>query len=285
MERFRLYCGLVRFGEWYNYAEVHPLTGGVIAMLEGGERTGAARLLNLMKGSVTSFFTEDGKEHVLLPSDYEDIKVVDSWKIGYEQIKLKTGETHPVIPEFFLCPRCSQPRREQYTSVNESWQELIEKGLIEEIFMDSPEFNYEVKLPDPIVIQSMKTVAGGTFDTIVMKPLSIGDMLRIHRNPDAMSSDANMIFAQWDAELVEVKGMAERDFNLIKRNPTQSFSRKYFGTDANQEAIEEAQDLNIVGIKADNRIIYCKNCGNEIREGLDFTNFFSLLLPKRLNRR
>jgi hypothetical protein len=284
MERFRLYCGLVRNGSWYNYAEVHPLTGGVLAMLDGGEKTGAARLLNLMKGSVKSFFTEDGQEYILQSSDYEDIKVMDSWKIGYEEIKLKTGETHPIIPESFLCTRCSLPRREQYTNVNESWQSLIEAGMIDEIFLDSPNDTYEVTLPDPIEIQSMKTVAGGTFDTIVMRHATIGDMLRVHRSPEAMSSEANMICAMWDATIVEVKGMSQKDFNILKRNPAQSFSKKYFNTDANQEAIEEAQEINNVGLSAKYRIIYCQNCGNEIREGLDYTNFFSLLLPKKLNR-
>jgi hypothetical protein len=285
MERFRLYCGLVRNGFWYNHAEVHPLTGGVLAMLDGAEKTGAAKLLNLIKGSMTEIYSEDGESYALKPSDYEDIKMLDSWKIGYEQIKLKTGETHPIIPESFLCTRCSLPRREQYTNVEVSWQELIDKGLIDEVFLDTPQFTYEVKLPDPIEIQTMKTIAGGKFDTIVMQHLSLGDVLKIHRNQEAMSSEANMIFASWDAAIIEVKGMSERDFNLIKRNPGQSFSKKYFSTDANQEAIEIAQDRNSVGIIADDRVVYCKNCGNEIREGLDYTNFFSLLLPKRSSRR
>ena len=48
--RFRLYCGMVRNNEWYNYTEVQPLQGGVLAMLDGAEMTGAARILNLVKG-------------------------------------------------------------------------------------------------------------------------------------------------------------------------------------------------------------------------------------------
>lgn len=284
MERFRLYCGLVRNGEWFNYAEVHPLTGGILAMLDGAEKTGAARLLNLTKGSVSSLFTENGEEYVLKNQDYEDLAIMDAWKIGYEQVKLRTGTTHPVIPENFYCPRCSMPKREQYTKVEESWQDLIERGLIDEIFLETPDRTFTVILPDPIEIQSMQTVRGGSYDTIVMRQITLGDTLKVYRNPEAMSSEANMTCAMWDMTIVEVKGMSERDFNVIKRNPAQSFSKKYFNTDANQEAVQAAIEEHSVGLDARFRIVYCQNCGNEIQEGLDYTNFFSLLLPKKSTR-
>ena len=67
--RFRLYCGIVKDGEWYNYSEVVPLMGGVLSVLEGVEKTGASRVLNLMKGSIKSIFTEDGKEERLDPQE------------------------------------------------------------------------------------------------------------------------------------------------------------------------------------------------------------------------
>jgi len=283
-DRFRLYCGLVRNGNWYNYAEVQPLQGGVLAMLDGAEKSGAARLLNLMKGSVKTLFTEEGEEYLLKPQDYEDFKVVDTWKIGYEQIKLKTGEENPVIPESFYCVRCSQPKREQYTDVSESWQTLVDEGFIDEIFLDKPEFTYEVELPDPIEIPASKFNSGGTYKYITMEHISLGDMLKIHRNQTAMSSDANMIRATWDAAIVKVMGMAEAEFNRLKRSPDQSFAGRFIDTQANQDAIEEASSANIVGYDASDRVVYCKNCGNEIRGELDYTNFFSPLLPKKSSR-
>lgn len=282
--RFQLYCGIVKNDKWYNFAEVQPLQGGVLAMLDGAEKSGAARLLNLIKGSTKSLFTEDGEEYKLSAQDYEDLKVVDTWKIGYEQIKLKTGETNPIIPESFFCTRCSQPKREQYTDVNESWQTLVEEGLIDEIFLEKPDFTYEVELPDPIEIPASKFNSGGTYKFITMQHISLGDMLKIHRNQTAMESEANMIRATWDSAIIKVLGMSESDFNRLKRAPDQSFAGRFLDTQANQDAIEEATAKNSVGLDATDRVVYCKNCGKEIRDGLDYTNFFSPLLPKKSSR-
>lgn len=253
-------------------------------MLDGAEKSGAARLLNLVRGSVTSFFTADDEEYVLKNNDYEDIRVMDTWKIGYEAIKLKTGEDYPVIPESFFCGRCSQPKREQYTNVSESWQKLIEDGIIDEIFLLNPDVTFEVELPDVIELQPSKTFMGGKFSTITMQHIGLGDMLRIHRSASAMSSEANMIRATWDAAIVGIPGLSDSDFNRIKKIPDQSFSAKYLSTDANQVAVEQAMEKNLVGLDPWRRIIYCSNCGNELRDGLDYTNFFSPLLPKKSNR-
>ena len=282
--RFKLYCGIVRNNEWFNYCEVEPLKGGILAMLDGSEMTGAARILNLMKGSFKSLFSEDGKEFEMRPHDYEDITIHDSWKIGYEQIKLKTGTDFPVIPESFYCNRCSQPKREQYTDVNESWAKLIEDGFMDEIYLENHDMTFDIELPDPIELPQTKVFAGGKFDTISMKHLTIGDMLRIHRNPESMSSQANMIRASWDAALVKIHGLSEKEFNRIMTIPGQSFAAKYLSSDLNQEAINDALDENVVGIDASRRVIYCKNCGNPLRGEIDFTNFFSPLLPKKSNR-
>lgn len=282
--RFRLYCGMVRNNEWYNYTEVQPLLGGILAMLDGAEMTGASRILNLVKGSIKSLYTEDGKEFELRPNDYEDITIHDSWKIGLEQIKLKTGTDYPVIPESFYCNRCSQPKREQYTNVNESWVKLIEDGFLDEIFLENSDMTFDIELPEPIVLQGSKNFVGGEFSTITMRHLTIGDMLKIHRNPDSMSSQANMIRASWDAAMVKIHGLSDRDFNRIMTIPGQSFAGKYLSSDVNQEAINDALDDNIVGIDASRRVIYCKNCGNPLRGEMDFTNFFSPLLPKKQNR-
>jgi len=281
MSKFRLYCGISRDGKWFNQAEVEPLTGGILSMLDGAEKSGAARLLNLMKGSVKTLYTEEGDEYQLKPSDYEDFRVMDTWKIGYEAIKLRTGEKYPIIPESFFCGRCSQPKREQYTDVEESWEKLIEDGMIDEIFLQSDDITFDVELEEPIEIPAGKTFPGGTYHVITMQHISLGDMLRLHRDAEAMSSEANMIRATWDAAIIKIKGMSEADFNRIKRIPGQSFAKKYLGSEANQNAIEKAMDENVVGLDAWRRVVYCKNCGKELRDGLDYTNFFSPLLPKK----
>lgn len=284
MSRFRLYCGISRDGKWLNHTEVEPLQGGVLAMLDSAEKSGAARLMNLMKGSVKTLYTEDGEEYQMKPSDYDDIAVADTWKIGYEAIKLRTGEEYPVIPEAFYCEQCSRPKMEKYTKVNESWQKLIEDGIIDEIFLQNPDITFDVELAEPIVIPAGKTFGGGTYEVLVMKHMSLGDMLRIHRNQEALANEASMIRASWDATIVKIKGMNEADFNRIMKIPGQSFSKKYLTSEANQNAIEKAMDDNVVGLDAWRRVVYCENCGNELRGELDFTNFFSPLLPKKSNR-
>lgn len=280
--KFRLYCGLIRNGEWYNYTEVNPLIGGRLALLDTVEKTGSARLLALMKGSVSSFFTEEGKEYILRPEDYDKIYVADSWKIGYEQVKLKTGEQYPIITENFYCNRCSIPGRERYTEVNESWQKLIDDGLIDEFYLDSEDTKFEVELPDPIVIPGGRSYSGGTFSKIIRRQLTLEDVSKIHKDPSAMETESNMIHASWDASIIEVVGLPSREFNIIKRIPGEFFSKKYITiSTANYDAMEIAEDQHAVGIVAIDRSISCRHCGAEIGGYIDNTNFFSPLLPKK----
>jgi hypothetical protein len=282
MSRFRLYCGLIREGKWFNYSEVNPLTGGVLALLDSVDKSGAARLLNLVKGSTCSYFTEDDEEYKLKPEDYSHIYVADSWKIGYEQIKLTTGEDFPIIPENFYCSRCSLPNMERFTEVGESWQKLIDDGLIDEIFLNNMDTTFDVELPDPIVIPAGRTIGGGTFTSITRRQLTLGDMQKVHKDPAAMSSEAAMIYSLWDASIVKISGMAEREFNILKRTPGESFSKKYIaGSQKNYDAMEDADIKNAVGIIAADRRVTCKFCGEEIGGYIDSTNFFSPLLPKK----
>jgi len=277
----QLYSGLVRNGKWYNYTEVSPLPGGALALMEGGDRTGAARILNLVKGSITSLFTEAGEEYILTPKDYKDLMAVDSWKIGYEQIKLKFGGEYPIFPEYFFCPVCSRPGMEKYTEVNESWQELVEKGLIDETFQETEEINFEIILPEPFTVEGAKTIVGGTYDKLIVRPLTINDMLSIQHDSESMSSDANQIYATWDASIVEVCGMSERDFNILKRTSQSYFTKKYINTEANIDAMMDAYDGIKLGFNGSDRKVSCNYCGTEIGGSLDFTNFFSLLLKKK----
>lgn len=284
MSKFRLYAGLVRNGEWYNYCECQPLKGGTLAMLDSGDKTGAARMLTLLKGSIVNFQNEGGDIYELTQNDYPQIVLADSWKIGYEQIKLTLGEDYPVIPESFFCAQCSAPRSERYTEVNESWQKLVDDGLIDEYFSESPDCTFKIELPDPIEIQSNRTFAGGSFDEIVMRPITLGDMMIIHKSQLAMETEANLIYATWDACLEKVVGMSDKDLNILKRMPYSFFTKEHITTQANRDAIDLAMEENTLGIDGRDRKVSCKYCGNEIGGYLDFTNFFSPLLPKRSPR-
>ena len=284
MSKFRLYAGLVRNNKWYNHAESLPLEGGTLAMLDSGDKSGAGRLINLVKGSVKNLFTEDGDAYALTQADYPTIKVIDSWKIGYEQIKLITGEEYPVIPENFFCHRCSRPKFEKYTEVHDSWQKLIDDGFIDEIFLDKQDCTFKVELPDPITIQGGKTIVGGEFTQLIMQPITLGDVLSIHKNPEASNTEANMIYATWDASILRIPGISDRDFNILKRAPGMFFTRTYITTQKNRDAIDDALMSNALGIDASDRKVICKYCGEEIGGYLDFSNFFLPLLPKRSTR-
>lgn len=283
LNRQKLYGGLVRNGKWYNYYELKPLLGGALVLLEGMDNSGAARILNLMKASFDTLYSEDGSEYKVTAQDYMKVKVADTWKIGYDQIKAFLKTDYPIIPEHFYCPVCSSLRNEHYTKVEESWQELFDKGYIDEFYMKSPEEEtFEVTLPSPIVVEPNKTVAGGTFDTLIMTHITIGDTLSIQKNSVAMESKANTTYAVWDSQIVGIVGMSERDFNIVKRSGSPFFSKKYICTSGeNEDAMIQAGKDNLLGWDASQRKVPCVHCNSEIGGSLDFTNFFSVLLKRR----
>jgi hypothetical protein len=287
MPKFRLYCGLAREGRFFNHTEVNPLKGGSLAMLNTVDKSPAARLLNLIKGSVDKLYTQEGEEYVLRSEDYTQIAVMDSWKIGYEQIKATTRNQYPIITEFFYCPRCSMPKAERFTEIKESWQQLIDDGILFEIYLDSiDEMQYEVNLPEPIVIQSMKTIAGGSFNKIFRRHPTLGDSLKIHQTPSMMQTEVTIKYGIWDTTIVGIDGMPERDFNVLIRNPSHSFSQKYIAdSQENIDAMDDADEEHMIGINARGRTISCQYCGYEIGGELDSSNFFSPLLPKSYIRK
>jgi hypothetical protein len=187
--------------------------------------------------------------------------------------------------ENFYCPRCSRPKYERYTEVKESWQTLIDKGLILEFYLQDKDATFKVSLPDPITIESGRMTAGGEFSELVMQPIALSDMLKIQKDPNAMATEANMTYATWDKMIVKIPGIAEKDFNILKMLDDTYFTKKYVTSQKNHEAIVQAENDNLLGIDAFKRSVMCSNCGAEIGGYLDFTNFFLPLLPKRSDRR
>lgn len=286
MSRIQLCAGLFRNGKWFNYAEVEIPKGGILSMLEGPDKTGAFRILNLMRGSVFSFYTESGEQYELQQNDYPDIRVADSWRISRENLRLISGDQYYTFPEFFFCGRCSRPGIERYTQVVESWDKLIEEGVIDDISLTEPKFIYPVDLVDPIEIPTGKTFMGGTYTRVYRTYLTLGDMMKLQKNHHVQSSEANLLYASWDISIVKIEGMPEREFNIfVKRNMEESFSKKYLSTINNSKVMDDADEENAIGLIAKYRKVTCSNCGDEIGGYLDFTNFFSLMLPKRLNQK
>lgn len=282
MSKFRLYCGLERSGKWFNHTQIEKLHGGVLSLLEGADKSGGAKLINLMKGSLKSLFTEEGEEYVMEAKDYGLMYSEDVWKVGYEQIKLSTNNDHPIIPESFYCARCSTPDQAVYTDVEECWQDLIDDGLIDEIYAKEPVSKYEVELPDPFEIEGGRTIQGGVFSKIIMRKPTLNDIIMVQKDQKAMESRAAMVYANWTDTLVEVVGMSQRELNILKRMPGEPFAKKYLASSQeNIDTISEVQELYTYGIIAKDRKVFCRNCGADIGGGLDFTNFFSALSQKK----
>ena len=173
--KFRLYVGLERGQKWFNYAEVQPVKGGGLAVLDSPDKSGAARFLSLLENSCFSLFTSDGEEYELKKQDYSDIKLVDAWRISIEAMKTITGKEKFIIPENFYCSVCSQMGQERYTQVEESWQDLIEEGLIDETYQETSDSTYITELPVGFEIFDKKTQTSRQFNKLVRQPITIGD--------------------------------------------------------------------------------------------------------------
>ena len=280
---FRLYCGLVRDDIWYNYAEVQPITGGTLALMDGADKSAPGRSLNLVKGSVKSLFTKEGLEYELKEEDYKDLKFVDGWKVAREYSRLHTGEDRPKFEEYFFCKVCSTRGNERYTKVEESLDDLIDKGLIDEIFAESPDdFIVSTELPLPIEIDNDKTKIHATLTKINREILSFGQVISLSKNAWANESEANLVWASWDAQIKSIDGLTERELNILKRNHQENFSKKYIVDQDNIDAMNENEPN--LGLVAEHRPVSCKHCGNEVGGYVDFTNFFSFLSRKRSGR-
>lgn len=279
---FQLYVGLVRNGEWYNHAECVPLQGGVLALLDSKGKTGGQRILQIVKSAVPSLYTASGKEYKMKEQDYFDFPFVDSQKVNRESMKLFSGEKHPTFDESFYCNRCSRAGRERYTTIKESWDLLIEKGQIDETYLKSPdEMRFRTELPVGIEVEPGKSVSGGIFNVILREHLTLGELIQVQDNSFAMETEANMACATWDLEIKEVEGMTERELNILRRNPKESFTKKYL---VHQEDVDAMIETPEAGMNAEFRKVKCQHCGAEIGGHLDFTNFFSFYTQKATAR-
>lgn len=278
---FRLYAGLVdRSGRWFNHAEVVPLKGGALAAMDTRDRTGAGRLLNTIKQIVPALYTESGEKMTL--QEHGDLKVVDSWKIIMEFQKLFTGDEYHSFPENFFCSVCSGIGREKYTPITESWAMLMEKGFIDEVFLESPEhLQWTTVLPHGIIVEGNRQIKEGIFNEIVREYISLSDLVKIGHSNFANETDANMQYANLDAQIKEIVGLSERELNILKRNPSDSLSKKYI---IEQDDVEAMRDQPEIGLSAEHRPVSCKHCNSEIGGHLDFTNFFSFLAEKKQSR-
>ena len=283
----RLYCGIVIEGKWYNHFTLKKIKGGTLAILDGADKSGAAKLLNIVKGAIDKLYTADGgSELELNDSQFLELKMADGWKIALEVIKMMKNEEYPKMRENFFCPTCSTPKNERYTELNESWHKLIEDGIIEEHFIDKPEdLGFWVELPIGLEIPAIGSkFLGGTFKKVKRETISFKDALRMSNTPSVMDSESRAVYAHWDLEIVAIEGIDQANINrMIKNNIADSFTQKYL---TEQEDIDEMRDSVVkIGLAAEDRPVSCKFCHSQIGGYLDFTNFFAFLFPKKSTQR
>ncbi len=283
----RLYVGLYREDKWFRHAEIKTIRGGSLSFLDGADKTGAARVYNVLLNTVTTLYDENDEAYEMQDLDYGDIKVVDTWKICREALKQMNNTDTFSFAEYFFCHVCSNIGAERYTSVTEDWDQLIEEGFIDEFFLEGDETpDFWTKLPLGISIQGTKNIRGGEFTKLKRTLLDIGDLLKIQKNQWATKSEANMICAVWDATIVEIEGMPERDFNvLVRRGHNESFCKNFLVNQEDINAMEEADEKVQVGMDARDRSVSCSYCREEIGGYLDFTNFFQSLLSKKSSQK
>lgn len=279
----QLYMGQVHNGKWFNHTEIEEIKGGSLAVLDSEDRSGSARLFNLVNSAVKSLYSAENEKYEMSPKDYEDLKVEDCWKVAMEVMKAFRGTPYPVIEEYFHCPICSRSGRDRYTQIAESWHKLIEDGIVDENYAERKDPSWWTTLPRGIEIQGTKSFPGGTFRRIRRESITIGELIRIQNTPSLTSNESNLINAVWDCEIKEIEGMNEKDLNIyVKRNIKDGFCKKYL---IHQEDIETmAAEGTKYGLDATNREVRCKYCHHDIGGYLDFTNFFSFLFPKRSGR-
>lgn len=282
-KKFRLYIGM-RIGDtWYNHTECEEIGGGFLAILDGVDKNPVSRMKVLIENSVKNIYTDvddkgETSSYELNPSDYANFYMDDCWKIGMEMQKQFLDTEEPVFEEYFYCPVCSRKGAEQYTKVEESWQKIIDDGMMDEIFLEEGECSYTTHLPHGIKID-LKSIANGTFKDFTRKPLTIGELQKIVKTPGLTDNEANLLCAMWDAQIKEIKGLSSRDLNILKRNPKDSFTKKYLI--AKEDVEEMTLSTMNVGIMPESRSVACKNCNEEIGGGLDFTNFFGFMMPRQ----
>lgn len=286
-EKFRLYVGLEIDGVWYNYAECKEIEGGVLALLDSGDKSAVGRLRNLINNSVDYIYTDPAmedkaKEYKLGEHDAGLFKIDDAWKIGMELQKQFLDVDEPVFKESFFCPVCSVRGREIYTTVEDSWAKLIEDGEVDEHFLESPDCSITTELPQGLHISDSNAVARGVYKILKREPVTLDELQKIVNIPGIMDNEVNFLGAVWDTQIKEIHGMSPRDLKILKRNPRDSFTKKYLKNKDDVNKIME--DKFPVGLDAQYRSITCKNCSAEVGGGLDFTNFFDFVLPKTLNQ-
>lgn len=233
---------------------------------------------------VKKVFTQDKKEcYELTQSDYNDFIFQDGWKISFELMKKIKNEENPIFSEFFFCPRCSNINNQRYTEVRESWFDLINLGKMDENYINSiEEFKTKVILKDGIKINPLGSIQGGLFKEIVFSIITFRDLLEIVHTPGITDNEARMVFATWDITIKEIIGMSQKDLNILTRDLSESFTKKYL-SDNDIEILTDS--LPRIGIDARCRKVFCKTCNSQIGGFVDFTNFFDFLFSRKRSQR
>ena len=286
MNDLKLYVGLIRGDKRYNHVSLKVPTGGSLAVLDGVDTSGSARLLRLLEQTIVSFKDKSGNSFNPEVMDLHQLYVEDCWKIARESIRLIRNLESLIFPEYFYCQVCSSMGKANYTKVEEDWDALVEANLIDAFYLeDLPDLTYTTELKNGIVIPELRTAPGGTYKKIKRGPITLGAMIALQKDEWASKTEANMITASWDASIVEIPGMPPKTWNVyFRRRRDESFCKQFIVTNEDQEIMIKDSERQKIGMDFTHRSVKCSTCRSEIGGTADFTNFFSALLPMKSAR-
>lgn len=294
----RLVCGIEIGGVWYNHASlrsIDEIKKRIFDVFDNAEMTTARIVEELCKITIDKIYPHEIGEPEkprmeeginITPAQILDLKFYEGWIIGFETMKALKNNEFFAFPESFRCDRCSQYQDTFVTKI-ESWQKLIDDGILEITYLYSPEeIRWKHELPVPVEMSDKGSKRGTEIFEIEREYLSIQQMKQIQSDPELNASPMKKIYAYIDQSISSIPGFSRSDLNIyVKRNLHDSFTAKYL---SHYDNIDELQNAPKVGFDGSYRHVACEKCGAELGRsvsgGLDFTNFFDFLVPRKSNR-
>lgn len=267
----KLYVGLMDNGKWYNKFEFKDIEGGLRKALNIKAPTLTLLMFKFIQSSISHLYDDEGNSIELTQDLYGRIAFIDGFAVGRAAQKHFTGEDYPEFYEYMRCDRCSKGSVSHYVEIKESWDKLIEKGFIEEIFAKShSESEWTVELDEGL------DISGQSYHKFHCHMATFDDILAITDNPE-FETEIDFQNAMCDSEIYLIEGMDEKTLNMEKRKAGfGKFLSRYVKNDNQWDSIEKAKPK--LGIIAEDRPVKCDQCRGVIR-GYDLKNFFFFLTP------
>lgn len=266
---YELYIGIEHEGKQYNHFKFKEIEGGLRKALNIKAPTMTLLVFKFFQAAISELYDKDGNALELTPELYGKVPFIDGFAIARAAQKYFTKEDYPAFEESLRCERCSKGVLTHYVTIKEAWDKLIEKGDMEEIFLDSIEkAQWEVELETGLEI------SGQVYKKLHCRMATFDSMVEITDYPE-FETETDFQNALCDSEIFAIEGMDEKTLKIEKRKA--GFGRfldRYVKNQADWDLIELAKPK--VGLVAEDRVVKCDKCRGTIK-GYDLRNFFFFL--------